>query len=239
MIQATGPNVKSSQVLNKVLPLVIGYFALSVPSGLSLYWFTNNILSTLQQIWLQKLGGAKNPLRQVLDDNVKNVDLMQVQKSVSNLNSTKIEEARKDSKLTSEGPRPGDKFKQLMEQEAKKKQQREEEKRKAEEAAAKANNHEQTVEGGNQVVNDLVKNSQSVADDTDPSISGVINGNGKDLEGNQNSTSTSDTANDEGSAHLNAVNKKNLEKESREVLSTRVTTNKQAHGEDSDRVSKD
>lgn len=237
--QATDPNVKSSQVLNKVLPLVIGYFALSVPSGLSLYWFTNNILSTLQQIWLQKLGGAKNPLRQVLDDNVKNVDLMQVQKSVSNLNSTKIEEARKDSKLTSEGPRPGDKFKQLMEQEAKKKQQREEEKRKAEEAAAKANNHEQIVEGGNQVVNDLVKNSQSVADDTDPSISGVINGNSKDLEGNQNSTSTSDTANDEGSAHLNAVNKKNLEKEPREVLSTRATTNKQAHGENSDSVSKD
>lgn len=67
-------------------------------------------MSTLQQIWLQKLGGAKNPLRQVLDDNVKNVDLMQVQKSVSNLNSTKIEEARKDSKLTSEGPRPGDKL---------------------------------------------------------------------------------------------------------------------------------
>jgi YidC/Oxa1 family membrane protein insertase len=30
--------MKSSQVLNKVLPLVIGYFALSVPSGLSLYW---------------------------------------------------------------------------------------------------------------------------------------------------------------------------------------------------------
>lgn len=72
--------------------------------------FTNNILSTLQQIWLQKLGGAKNPLRQVLDDNVKNVELMQVQKSVSNLNSTKIEKARKDSKLTSEGPRPGDKL---------------------------------------------------------------------------------------------------------------------------------
>jgi YidC/Oxa1 family membrane protein insertase len=103
-------------------------------------------------------------------------------------------------------------FKQLMEQEAKKKQQREEEKRKVEEASTKANNHEQTVQGGNQVVNDLVKNSQSVADDIDPSISGVINGNSKDLEGNQNSTSTYDTANDEGSAHLNAVNKKNLEK---------------------------
>ena len=67
-------------------------------------------MSTLQQIWLQKLGGAKNPLRQVLDDNVKNVDLMQVQKSLSNLNSTKIEEAGKNSELTSEGPRPGDKL---------------------------------------------------------------------------------------------------------------------------------
>lgn len=100
-----------------------------------------------------------------------------------------------------------------MEQEARKKQKREEEKRKTEAAAAKAN-HEQTIEGENQAVNDVVENSQSVAADTDPSISGVVNGNplSKDLEGNQKSTSTSDTENDEGSAHFNAVNKKNLEK---------------------------
>jgi hypothetical protein len=39
--------------------------------------FTDNILNTLQQIWLQKLGGAKNPLGQVLDDDVKN-DPMQI-----------------------------------------------------------------------------------------------------------------------------------------------------------------
>ena len=71
--------------------------------------FTNNILSTLQQVWLQKLGGAKNPLGQVLDDNVKN-DPMPIQKSVSKLNSTKVEEPRKGEKLTSEGPRPGDRL---------------------------------------------------------------------------------------------------------------------------------
>lgn len=100
-----------------------------------------------------------------------------------------------------------------MEQEARKKQKREEEKRKAEEAAAKAN-HEQTIEGENQSVNGLVENSHSVAADTDPSITGVVNGNplSKDLEGNQNSTSTSDTENGEGSANFNAVNEKNLEK---------------------------
>lgn len=71
--------------------------------------FTNNILSTLQQIWLIKLGGAKNPLRQVLDDNLKN-DLIQTQKPVSKLNSTKVEETRKVEKLTSEGPQPGDRL---------------------------------------------------------------------------------------------------------------------------------
>jgi hypothetical protein len=63
-----------------------------------------------------------------------------------------------------------------MELEARKKQQREEEKRKAEEAAAKAN-HEQTIEGRNQSAGDFVENSQSVGADTDPSISGVVNGN--------------------------------------------------------------
>lgn len=66
-------------------------------------------MSTLQQIWLQKLGGAKNPLRQVLDDNLKN-DLIQTMKPVSKLNSTKVEETRKVEKLTSEGPQPGDRL---------------------------------------------------------------------------------------------------------------------------------
>jgi YidC/Oxa1 family membrane protein insertase len=100
-----------------------------------------------------------------------------------------------------------------MELEARKKQQREEEKRKAEEAAAKAN-HEQTIEGRNQSAGDFVENSQSVGGDTDPSISGVVNGNplSKDLEGNQNSTSKSGSENEEGSDHFNAVNKKSLEK---------------------------
>ncbi|GBG85771.1 hypothetical protein CBR_g40498 [Chara braunii] len=53
------PAQKQSQAILKFLPLMIGYFALSVPSGLSLYWLTNNILTTGQQIWLKKLGGAK------------------------------------------------------------------------------------------------------------------------------------------------------------------------------------
>ena len=30
-----------------------GYFALNVPSGLALYWFTNNLLSTAQQVYLK------------------------------------------------------------------------------------------------------------------------------------------------------------------------------------------
>lgn len=52
------PSQKNSLLILKFLPLMIGYFSLSVPSGLSIYWFTNNVLSTAQQIWLRKLGGA-------------------------------------------------------------------------------------------------------------------------------------------------------------------------------------
>ncbi|XP_074295098.1 inner membrane protein PPF-1, chloroplastic-like [Silene latifolia] len=55
----TDPSQKTSLLVLKFLPLMIGYFSLSVPSGLSIYWFTNNVLSTAQQVWLRKLGGAK------------------------------------------------------------------------------------------------------------------------------------------------------------------------------------
>lgn len=37
-LQTNDPSMKSSQAITKILPLMIGYFALSVPSGLSLYW---------------------------------------------------------------------------------------------------------------------------------------------------------------------------------------------------------
>ncbi|URE36014.1 Inner membrane protein albino3 [Musa troglodytarum] len=57
--QTDDPASKNSLLVFKFLPVMIGYFSLSVPSGLSIYWFTNNILSTAQQIWLRKLGGAK------------------------------------------------------------------------------------------------------------------------------------------------------------------------------------
>ncbi|KAG6482029.1 inner membrane protein PPF-1, chloroplastic-like [Zingiber officinale] len=55
----TDPSAKNQLLVFKFLPLMIGYFSLSVPSGLSIYWFINNILSMAQQIWLRKLGGAK------------------------------------------------------------------------------------------------------------------------------------------------------------------------------------
>lgn len=57
--QSDDPSQKNALLVTKFLPLMIGYFSLSVPSGLSIYWFTNNLLSTAQQVWLRKLGGAK------------------------------------------------------------------------------------------------------------------------------------------------------------------------------------
>ncbi|KAA8529679.1 hypothetical protein F0562_034221 [Nyssa sinensis] len=106
--QANDPNLKSSQAITKFLPLMIGYFALSVPSGLSLYWFTNNILSTVQQVWLQKLGGAKNPMGQ-FSDNITKEEQPQIQKSVFETSTTK-KEAKEGEKLTSEGLRPGERL---------------------------------------------------------------------------------------------------------------------------------
>ncbi|XP_057949422.1 ALBINO3-like protein 1, chloroplastic [Malania oleifera] len=132
--QSDDPNLKNSQALTKFLPLLIGYFALSVPSGLSLYWFTNNILSTAQQVWLQKLGGAKNPAKQ-FSDAIGKEEPSQIQKTLFETNSMKAV-AKQGEKLTPEGPRPGERFKQIKEQEARIRRQREEEKRRAEEASA-------------------------------------------------------------------------------------------------------
>ncbi|XP_057776843.1 ALBINO3-like protein 1, chloroplastic isoform X2 [Salvia miltiorrhiza] len=174
--QSNDPNVKSSQAITKLLPLMIGYFALSVPSGLSLYWLTNNILSTGQQVWLRKLGGAKNP-KKIIDDIIEK-EPTQTLKSISVAPPAK-KVLQKEEKLTPEGLRPGERFKQLKEQEARKKRQREEEMRKAEEAAAnrpqitngKVNKEITLLEGqtsssvnGNDVNSELKDDERSSAD---------------------------------------------------------------------------
>lgn len=68
---------------------------------------TNNILSTAQQVWLQKLGGAQNPVKQYGNDIEK--ELSEIQKSVSEIDSTR-KVPKKTEKLTSGGLSPGERL---------------------------------------------------------------------------------------------------------------------------------
>ncbi|KAF7805475.1 inner membrane protein PPF-1, chloroplastic [Senna tora] len=96
--QTDDPTQKNTLLVFKFLPLMIGYFSLSVPSGLSIYWFTNNVLSTAQQVWLRKLGGAK---------------------PVVNDNASGIITAGRAKRSVSQPERAGERFKQLKEKEKK------------------------------------------------------------------------------------------------------------------------
>ncbi|KAI3682440.1 hypothetical protein L1987_82420 [Smallanthus sonchifolius] len=93
--QTDDPAQKNTLLVFKFLPLMIGYFSLSVPSGLSIYWFTNNVLSTAQQVWLRKLGGAK---------------------PVVNENASGIISAGRAKRSSSQPSEPGARFKQLKEE---------------------------------------------------------------------------------------------------------------------------
>uniref|UniRef100_A0ACD5X6M0 Uncharacterized protein n=1 Tax=Avena sativa TaxID=4498 RepID=A0ACD5X6M0_AVESA len=120
--QSNDPSQQGAQAAVKFLPLLIGYFALSVPSGLSLYWLTNNVLSSAQQVWLQKLGGAKNPVKEYID------------KLARDESTEKYEPADKSEALPNDGkpqlgqvakpsdPQRGGRFKKLMEEESRRKQ---------------------------------------------------------------------------------------------------------------------
>ena len=54
-------NAAFSKGLLILVPFMVGWFALNVPSGLSLYYFSNTIITSGIQIWLRKLGGAHSP----------------------------------------------------------------------------------------------------------------------------------------------------------------------------------
>lgn len=69
---------------------------------------TNNILSTAQQVWLQKLGGANNPVSQLSNDSITK-EPSKIQKS--KVETTTIKTTPKGGeKQTPEGPRPGDRL---------------------------------------------------------------------------------------------------------------------------------
>jgi YidC/Oxa1 family membrane protein insertase len=54
MPQSDDPQQRMMGQMMMFMPLMFGYFALVVPSGLSLYWFTSNMLSMAQQYWLTR-----------------------------------------------------------------------------------------------------------------------------------------------------------------------------------------
>ncbi|KAL5223092.1 hypothetical protein ABZP36_027805 [Zizania latifolia] len=98
--QTDDPSQKNTLLVLKFLPFMIGWFSLSVPSGLSIYWFTNNVLSTAQQVWLRKLGGAK---------------------PVVNQGGSGIITAGRAKRSNAQPGQPGERFRQLKEEESKKK----------------------------------------------------------------------------------------------------------------------
>ncbi|KAJ9554489.1 hypothetical protein OSB04_018534 [Centaurea solstitialis] len=156
------PNMKTSQAITRFLPLMIGYFALSVPSGLSLYWLTNNILSSAQQIWLQKMGGANNPAKKLNFESLKE-DQPKVQSHYC-FKLHRLKKPRKQRSLMHKGiGLVRGQFKQLKEQEARRKQQLEAEK--AKEISLKVE-HEVENESVKSVNGDPLSSSSSDSNQT-------------------------------------------------------------------------
>lgn len=51
-LTSTGDASQNSMMV--VMPIMIGMFSISLPSGLVLYWITSNLLGIVQQIWINK-----------------------------------------------------------------------------------------------------------------------------------------------------------------------------------------
>lgn len=52
------PAQQQSQAILKFLPLMIGWFSLNVPSGLGLYWITNNVVTTATTLLIRRSVGT-------------------------------------------------------------------------------------------------------------------------------------------------------------------------------------
>lgn len=61
MTQDEKEQTEKTQGFLKFLPLMIGYFSLQVPAGLTIYWFTSNIYSLAQSLTIRKYYEANPP----------------------------------------------------------------------------------------------------------------------------------------------------------------------------------
>ncbi|KAL3696118.1 hypothetical protein R1sor_010194 [Riccia sorocarpa] len=111
--QSNDPSQKNTQLILKFLPLMIGYFSLSVPSGLSLYWLTNNILSTAQNVWLRR------PKTGAEDTNTTIISAGQAKRSTPA--APPAASSSTQATTTSKEDKRGERFRELKEQEVKRK----------------------------------------------------------------------------------------------------------------------
>ena len=56
--QSQDPSQASANAILKFLPFMVGWFSLNVPSGLTLYWIVNNVLTTAQTVYLRSAVAA-------------------------------------------------------------------------------------------------------------------------------------------------------------------------------------
>lgn len=56
------------KVMNIMMPIMMGVFSYSVPSGLALYWISGNVIMLLQQVWVNKI---VNKEEKVLEEKLK------------------------------------------------------------------------------------------------------------------------------------------------------------------------
>ncbi|CAL5224774.1 g7514 [Coccomyxa viridis] len=123
---STDPSQQSTQWILKFLPLMIGWFSLNVPSGLTIYWFINNILSTAQQLWLKQNTAPPEIATATAGGSGRSQSSASSSSSsfsngnVIDVDATAVEEKRLQS--NPRGKKKGEKFRQLKEQEAAKKQ---------------------------------------------------------------------------------------------------------------------
>lgn len=57
--QSNDPAQQQTQAILKFIPFMIGWFSLNVPSGLTLYWLVNNVISTGQQVYMKRTTKAR------------------------------------------------------------------------------------------------------------------------------------------------------------------------------------
>jgi len=89
---SSNPTASTQKMMTTIMPLMIGFISFTLPSGLSLYWFTSTMFGIGQQLLINKKETIPNKMIEEIEEETQKEEKPEKRKETAIKNETLVEE---------------------------------------------------------------------------------------------------------------------------------------------------